>query len=49
MEAKRYRKYAREIRYQAEASEYAQAKESLLKIAREYEALAAALESKDLK
>jgi hypothetical protein len=49
MEAARYRKYAREIRYQAEVSEFAQAKESLLKIAREYEMLADILESKDPK
>jgi hypothetical protein len=41
-EAERCRKYASEMRYQAEASRFTE--ESLLKIAQEYEALAAAAE-----
>jgi len=43
-EADRYRKYAREMRYQADASKHPEVKESLLKIAQEYEALAAAVD-----
>ena len=47
-EAERYRKYARELRYQADASRFTDIKESLLKIAQEYEAMAAAVDRRAL-